>query len=722
MTRNRRSSSRPLKQLASRSESLGRGPERWVTLALIALTIVAFGQVCDRGFQFINLDDDVYVTENRHVKAGLNGPDFGWAWTTFYAANWHPLTWLSLQLDATLYGSSAWGFHLTNLVLHCGNVVLLFVVLRRMTGAIWRSAAVAALFAVHPLHVESVAWVAERKDVLSTLFWMLTLLAYVQYVERPSWPRYLLMVAAFVIGLLAKPMLVTLPCVLLLLDWWPLGRVAGESQLPALTRPGSPIGARTPPHSVRFLVLEKVPLFILAAASCVVTVLAQKHGGTVATLEALPVHGRVANALVSYGRYLGMTLWPTDLAAWYPFDPTALTAGPVTAAVLLLLLVTLLALREARRRPYLIVGWLWYLGTLVPVIGLVQVGMQALADRYTYVPLIGIFIALVWGVAELAARHHAERLAAGAAAVLIGALTVCTWLQVTYWHDRFSLWHHALDVTRINHMAENNLGTALAELGKHDEALAHFLRAREIKPDLPEAHNNLGLAYRKRGELEQAIACYTEALRLNPRSALPHINMGVALTFRGDWDRAAEHFAEAARLNPENEESFHNLAVTLGLQGKFEEALAASREALRLRPADVRFRYELAYDLYGTGRIAEAESCYREALAMDRDRPRQMNQTAWTLATHPAPGARNAAFGVRLATQTCQATGFGNVDCLDTLAAAYAEAGRFEDAAATVRRALALPGVPAELKQRLEEHLRLFQDRQPVRQSPPGQR
>ena len=457
---------------------------------LIAVTLAAFWQVRDH--EFVHYDDDKYVMENPHVPTGLTRESIKWAFTATHASNWHPLTWLSHMLDCQLYGLNPRGHHVSSLLFHAANTVLLFLVLRRMTGALWKSAFVAALFAIHPLHVESVAWVAERKDVLSTLFWMLTMLAYLRYVEKPTIQRYLPVLMLFALGLMAKPMLVTLPFVLLLMDYWPLGRLDNGLSV-------------TRDRLKRYwgLVREKLPLFALTAISCVVTFLVQRHGGAMPDLEWLPLDVRIANALVSYAKYIGKMLLPRHLAVLYPYPSGTLPLWQLAGAVFLLMYVSVMVFRSRQRYPYLAVGWAWYVGTLVPTIGIVQVGKQALADRYTYVPLIGLFIIIAWGVPDLVARwcvvsswRRRRILLAVSATASILALMTCTWFQVGRWRDRISLYTHALRVTSNNATIHNNLGNALLAEGKIDVLICGEVAEWETNiyvKDSQHTHHPVGL-------------------------------------------------------------------------------------------------------------------------------------------------------------------------------------------------------------------------------------
>jgi Tfp pilus assembly protein PilF len=536
--------------------------------------------------EFINYDDNVYITDNAQVQKGLTSNGIIWAFTTSHTGNWHPLTWISHMLDCELYGLNPRGHHLTNVLLHMANAILLFVVLRWMTGAIWRSGLVAALFALHPLHVESVAWAAERKDVLSTFFWLLTMVAYVHYVSRPGGKRYLLVLVTFFLGLMAKPMLVTLPFVLLLLDYWPLNRfkpraVTGsvEDQSPGFQSSGDD---KLP---ILKAVMEKTPLFLMSLFSCVVTVMAQQEAGAISTLEIVPFKLRIANGLVSFVAYMGKMIWPQDLAVFYPHPISDLQIWKPVAAGLFLLIVSTVALWVAQRCRYVLVGWLWYLGTLVPVIGLVQVGEQAMADRYTYVPLIGLFIVVVWGFADLVKGWRSRRwVVSVSAAVMVLALMAGSWLQVAHWKNSVKLFKHALDATSNNYVAHYNLGNALAPQGKLTGAVSHYNKALQINPNFAEAHNNLGNALALQGNLTGATSHYNKALQINPDHAQAHLNLAVGLDRQGKHQEAIQHYAEVLRISPHDAQSHNNLGVALAEQGRLKEAVAHFTEALRIDP------------------------------------------------------------------------------------------------------------------------------------------
>ena len=609
---------------------------------------------------FVDYDDGDYVTGNSQVQAGLSGSGVQWAFTTGHASNWHPVTWLSHELDASLFGLRAGGHHLTSVLFHCANSVLVFLVLRRLTGASWRSLAVAGLFALHPLHVESVAWISERKDVLSAFFGLMALLWYARYAQfrvpnsesRVS-PQaaYGLALACFALGLLCKPMLVTLPFVMLLLDWWPLRRVPGAE--------GQVSGAQFTPHASRItfgrLIVEKIPFLALCLASSVITFLVQRKGGAVSPLEALSVPARVANAVVSYVRYLGKTFWPDDLSVLYP-HPGHWPAWQVSGALGLLLLITSAAILGHRRMPFLLVGWFWFVGMLVPVIGLVQVGIQSMSDRYTYLPSLGIFVALVWSAGAVVERWpQLRRPVAVTTALAVGASAVLTTLQVGIWANSETLFRRAVQVTEKNYLAYNNLGFYLSRQGRMDEAMTNYEASLKINPNYADAlnnlghalaerkqfaaaighyraalrnspnnveiHNNLGNALAETGDTEGALAEYRFVLERNPEHADAHNNLGIALAMKGQVNEAIAHFNRALRAKPTDAGAHGNLGNAFAAQRKFDEAIGHYREALRLSPYDAQSRNNLGNVLTELGRLDEAATNYVEALRLKADNP-----------------------------------------------------------------------------------------------------
>ena len=514
-------------------------------IVLAVLTWIVFGQTLRH--DFVNYDDPRYVYENTNITGGLRISGIGWAFTHIHSMNWHPLTTISHMLDCQLYGVKAGGHHFTNVLLHSVAVVLLFLALLQMTGdpsrtgSIWRSAFVAAVFAIHPLRVESVAWIAERKDVLSGVFFMLTLLTYVYYVRLPQLRRYLVVVFVFACGLMSKPMLVTLPFVLLLLDYWPLDRIKGQ------------VWAR---------VLEKLPLIALSAVSSIATLVAQK--GAVGYTEELPILERLNNAVVSYVLYIWQMLWPVNLAVFYPHPENRLPLWQISSSFLLLVCVTAVAIALRKQRPYLITGWLWYLGTLVPVIGLVQVGWQGRADRYTYLPQIGLYIAVTWALTDLTTSWRHQRTILSAAALLtIGLLSWGAWVQTSYWRNSETLFKHALAVTTNNDVAENNLGIVFLQKGQLDEATSLLKSAVDLRPDNSPAHENLAKALLQKGQVADALVHYRKLLELQPDNMEVHNIVGTVLVQQGQIREGVEEWQKVLEIQPDNGNALNNLAWVL---------------------------------------------------------------------------------------------------------------------------------------------------------------
>ncbi len=561
---------------------------RRILPAVVLLSALVAGVYAQSArFAFVDLDDDAYITRNAEVLSGLTWEGWRWSWRTFHVANWHPLTWWTHMADVEWFGLDAGGHHLVNAGIHLAGSVALFLALYLMTGCPWRSGLVAALFAIHPLHVESVAWIAERKDVLSGFFFSLGLLSYGWYSARPGVPRYGAVLLVYLLGLLSKPMLVTFPFVLLVLDVWPLGRagaIGGTTERFARAGWGR-------------LWLEKVPLFALSIASCAVTYVAQARGEAIRTTELYPPAVRVGNAVVSYARYAWKAIWPSNLAVYYP-HPASLGRGvpliEVVAAGSFLVAVTFVSIRSFRRRPYLTAGWMWFLGTLVPVIGLVQVGGQAMADRYTYIPLVGLFLMAAWGTWDLLsgiARGRAAYAAGWGAIVL--CLCAASYVQAGYWRDSVTLLTRTLQVTKDNWLAHNNLGNAFLGRGRPQEAIPHLEISLRLKPGNALAHANLGNAYRLTGRMDEGEAQYREALRLDPGNVAAKINMAVVLAGEGRIDEAILQLQEVGRIAPGQWEARYNLGILLRQRGREEEAVAMLREAARLNPWDERIRRQI---------------------------------------------------------------------------------------------------------------------------------
>jgi len=556
---------------------------------------------------FIDFDDNVFVTANPAVIGGLTFSSVLWAFTALRIASWHPLTWIAHMTVVSLFGLDPWWHHFVNVLLHAISTALLFTALRRMTGAVWRSALVAALFAVHPLHVESVAWVSELKDVLAGLFFMAGLLAYERYARRGGIGRYLKVVALLALGLLSKPMLVTVPLVLLLCDVWPLGR----ARLPLSAVP-VPAGTRSPGR----LLLEKAPLLLLSLASSVATIIAGRSGGAITPFGELPLGIRIANALVAVVGYLGKTFWPRELAIHYPhlgWPPGWQIAG----AVILLSGVTVAAARGYKRYPYAIAGWFWFLVMLIPVAGIVQAGGYAMADRYTYLPLIGVFIAVVWGVTDASLRRRMPMVPRSTGAIaVVAALTALSTVQMRLWRDSETLFTHTLAVTRENFLIHNNLGVFYERVGRLDEAEAHYREALRMNHSFVEALSNLGSVLMKKEQEEEALSFFREALRLHPGDASAHYNMAVLLADRGQLAEAVFHYREALRLKVEFAEAHTNLAIILAGMGKTTEAEAHHRESVRLRPDLAEGHRHFGDFLAAAGRFDEAAGEYQVAVRL----------------------------------------------------------------------------------------------------------
>jgi tetratricopeptide (TPR) repeat protein len=702
-----------------------------VSALLVALVLGVFLQV--RHHEFVDYDDPIYVVDNPNLRDGITAASVWRAFREPYETNWIPLVWLSLTVDYGLYGLEPAGYLLTNVALHALSAVLLFLFLMRTTGALGASAFVAAVFAVHPLHVESVAWVSERKDALAGVFWMLAMLAYAAWVARRGALRYAALVLALAAGLLAKPMLVTLPFALLLLDYWPLGRL-GRGPVPEA-------------RLVRRAVLEKLPLFALVAVVSTVTFLVQRELGAMQHGDALPLHERIANALISYVLYLRDAVWPRGLAVFYPHLQSRTPLGLAAACAALLLAISVAIWRS--RRPYLVMGWLWYLGNLVPVLGLVQVGMQSRADRYMYVPLIGLSIAAAWGALELAGTSRLRRrVAAGLGALGVAALSVTAWLQVGHWRDTESLYRHATLVTRDNFLAHHGLGGLLLRQGAIDEAAAHFREALRIKPRWPGAHFGVGDVHLARGEFEAAILAYERGLRYAPRNGRGNLQLtrallsadrnseaigrartaarltggrqraellgllGVALARKGRMEEALAELDRALAIWPEYAEGHANRGLALLALGRGDEAQAAIDRALDLGHESPALYSALGDLNLARGASAEAVDHYRAALALAPDDLHAANNLAWTLATTDDPALRDPDEALRVAGAAAEATEGGDPGILDTLAAAYAAAGRYDEAAATARRAAELadrqgrPAFASELRARGLEYTR----------------
>jgi tetratricopeptide (TPR) repeat protein len=577
-----------------------------ICLALMLITAAVFYQVCT--YDFINYDDPIYVYENPNIQTNFTAKAIKWAFSTNRSSNWHPLTWLSHMLDWQLFGLAAGGHHFTNLIFHIANTLVLFIVLKQMTHRIWPSAFVAALFALHPLHVESVAWVAERKDVLSTFFWMLTMWAYVRFVGRPKISRYLLVVVFFALGLMAKPMLVTLPFVLLLLDYWPFERI-GPTISPKC-------GKAETKYLLFYLLIEKVPLFVMTVVSCIVTFTVQQKGSG---LVLMSLKLRIFNALISYVEYIGKMIWPVHLSMFYPHPGRNVSIPYAIISAVFLLVVTILILRFATDHRYLVTGWFWYIGTLVPVIGLIQVGEQAIADRYTYIALTGLFIIIAWGLPELLGKWRYQKIILWISSLaVLSVLTTLTYFQQQYWKNSMTLFEHALKVTNNNYQAHFCIAYTLLKQGRIEEAIRHGTEGVRINPNHANAIVTLGVALSKAGRIDEAIDCFKRAIEIKPGFANAHFNLAIILTTKGRLNEAVSHYRIALETM-DTIDLHRNFGYTLLKLGRFEEAAAEYRKVLTAMPDNPDVLDKLSYALAHIGKLDEAISLYNKALQVAPD-------------------------------------------------------------------------------------------------------
>jgi tetratricopeptide (TPR) repeat protein len=715
-----------------------------VCIFLVAITWIVFGQTVR--FDFVNYDDDRYVYKNPEVARGLTSHGLRWAFTHAHGDNWHPLSTLSHMLDCQLFGLNAGRHHFMNLVLHTIAAILLFLVLRSMTGGprcephlrwtggIWQSAFVATVFAIHPLRAESVAWISERKDVLSAVFFMLTLGAYLRYTKGPSVRHYLTMSIFFALGLMSKPMLVTTPFILLLLDYWPLSRLTDVREL-------------------RHRIVEKLPLFALSAASCAATVLTQRHA--TASMEELPLVLRIENALVSYVVYIRQTLWPTRLAAFYPHAEDALPLWQIALAAALLLLITANIIAFRKQRPYLVTGWFWYLVMLIPVIGLMQVGSQAHADRYTYLPQIGLLLMVSWTVVDFfVSQFRSPKLLMPVAGLVIAALACAAWRQASYWRNGELLWERALAATSKNFIAYDSLGDFLLNHGQLDDAIHEFERSIDARPSYANAHDNLGVALTAKGELDSAIIHLQEAIQLRPNQAKAyfdlanahfqhgemkeairqnqlalshephyadaHFNLATAFAQDGNSDSALVEYQKAIDDNPDYAEAHYALGNTLLEKGRIDEALSHYQQAARIKPNYAEVENNIALALLHKGQPADAIAHWRKSVEIKPDFIEALNNLAWMLATFPDDKLRSGTESLALAKQAMQLSSGQDPSIFRTLAAACAETGRYADAIDIAQRGLhlAIENENSALADILERDLASYRANTPIRTAP----
>jgi len=709
-----------------------RSTKLLICLGLVAVTLVAYEPI--RHNSFVSYDDRAYITQNPHVKDGITQQSIVWAFRKAYLGNWYPLTWLSHMLDFELFGSNPLGHHATNVLLHTGATLLLFLALLRMTCAMWRSAFVAVVFALHPLHVESVAWAAERKDVLSAFFWMLTMLLYTWYVEHRSVPRYLAVFAAFVMASMSKPMVVTLPFVLLLLDYWPLDRIAWRRE-PTDEHPLDVASEKRSGRRARIgrLIAEKSPFFAVAAGLSIVTFTAQRAAGAVNLLEATPLRQRIANVFLSYVEYIAKTVWPAGLVVFYPSPQTHLSEAAVAVCAIVLFAATVLSVILGLRRRYVLIGWLWYVGTLVPVIGLIQVGSQAMADRYMYIPMVGLLIIVAWTIGDLVAVRSVGKMATLALSVVVlGAMVVLTRVQVGYWRDNLTLFGRALEVTSNNAVAENQYGCALWEAGRLDEAIPHISSALRISPTSFNARNNLGKIYLQKGRYGEAIEVLNGLVERKQDNSEIHANLATAYALEGRYDMAMESWRKAVDMDHSRAgaaaeisldiggaflKSRENLAKILLNRGRYNEAVLCLKELTERNPAMAELFDNLGVAYTQTGAYGKAVECWTRAIELNSNNAETLNNLAWLLAATGDVSAPNAGRAVEYAQHACELTQYKEPTYLDTLAVAYAAGGKFADATATAEKALkeARAAGLKEVASEIEERMKLYQKGLPYR-------
>lgn len=693
--------------------------KNFVCLFIVVLTISTYWQLPSHNF--LNLDDNKYITQNSHIQQGITPENFYWAFNFVDIAYWHPITWIFHMLFFQFFGMNPSMHHLMNLFLHIANSLLLFFVFNRMTGSLWKSAFIAALFALHPLNVESVAWASELKNVLSTLFWMLTILFYARYAERPNFYRYLIIIFVFTMGLMAKPMLVTLPFVLLLLDYWPLNRLK-ITQSSGMLDNFSQSAASVPKSSrVLGLILEKIPFIFLSVFCIYLSSLSVKRPGVIISTAMVPMKLRIANALISYVTYLKKMVWPYHLGVFYPY-PKVIPIWEVGGAALFLVCLTFWAFLWIKKKPYLAVGWLWYIGTLVPVIGLVQVGLwPAIADRFAYVPLIGLLTSIVWGISDLIGRWRCKKMiSASICIVIILAFAITTYSQNRYWTNNITLFKHTLDVTKDNAIAHQKLGEALSVQGKTDEAAMQFYEALRITPSLIGANLNLGVILREQGKFDKAIEYFSKVTQLSPGSADGYYEIAVTMEKKGNFDAAIRYYSKALQIKPDAARIHNNLGVVLARQNNEKEAIFQLHEALGDYPNYTLAHYNLGKIYINQRNIEKAILEFKKSLHLNPNMPEALYNLSWILATHEEEKYRNGEKAIKFAKNLCKITMYTQPLAFDALAAAYAETGNFDDAVQTAQKGLqlALLKGPDELVSGLKERLQLYKARKPYRQHP----
>jgi tetratricopeptide (TPR) repeat protein len=667
-----------------------------ISATLVAATLVAYEPIRHNGFVYY--DDSRYITDNPLIKSGITRQSLSQVFKPHYFM-WHPLTTFTNMLDCELFGLNPLWHHLVSLLIHITNALLLFWILKKMTDSTWASAFVAAVFALHPLQVESVTWASERKTVLSGFFWLLTTAVYIWYTKKPGMGRYIPLFVMYAFCIMTKPSVVTFPLALLLLDYWPLGRFGKAPQT--------------------HLLIEKIPLLSLSAVLGVLTVIAQKGGGTVATLANVSIEYRIFNMFFSYIRYIVKLFWPSALAVIYPLPDSNYLKSIAAVCILIFVIITVICIYIGRRRKYAATGWLWFVGTLVPMIGLIQVGSQSMANRYMYISVLGLLVIIAWAVKDIIANRRLLQIAATAIAiVLLLTCIILTRKQVGYWQSDKKLSEYALKVTENNYIAENGMGFVLTNEGRYAEAIAHLSKAVHINPVYSDARNNLGVAFLRQGKLNEAIACFNELIKRKEATASVYNNLAAAMGLQKRYDDAIQCFEMVLKLEPEYPEAHKRMGEVLVMAGKMNEAIEQLNEALQTdsNSADIYVSLGRAYIQLGNYELAIRN--WTKAVELDPNNTNVLNNIAWLLATLGEPSAADADRAIGYARRACELSGYKEPTSLDTLAAAYAAAGRFTDAKPTAEKALnaAKDANQQELARKIESRLKLYEAGLPYRQ------
>ncbi len=684
----------------------------FITVTLILATLVAYEPV--RRNSFVEYDDNDYIVNNPLVTSGITLESLGKAFTQPHFFMWHPLTTISHMLDYQLFGLNPLGHHLVSLLFHIVNALLLFWILNSLTGTMWLNAFIAAVFALHPVQVESVAWAAERKTVISGLFWLLTMAAYIRYAKQPGFGRYLAVLLVFGLCIMTKPVVVTLPFALLLLDYWPLERVRWGQKNKSVAK------IILNQKSTGWLVAEKIPLLGMSAFLSVMTFVAQRQGGVVPTLERMPMDYRIANMFLSYIRYIGKLIWPSNLAVCYPHPHVTFSnLWAIACAILFIAITVVIVYYIGRRRKYAAVGWLWFVGTLVPVIGLVQSGAQAMANRYMYIPMLGLLIIVGWGIKDYIDKQPKARIAA---IILAGAalfsLLVLTRMQVKHWQNTLTLFEYTLNVTGDNPVAENGYGAALFNAGRLEEAQPHLRKAVRLAPAFPAAIANLAKVYMEQGNYNETVACLDEIIKHNEGTADTYYNMGTALSLLQRYDEAIKYFKKALELNPNDPDTHKRMGIVLLVMGRNNEAIARLNDSLRIKSNQVEVYTNLGTAYSQLGQYEKAIQNWTKALELQPNSVDVLNNMGLALAAFGNVTAEKANQAIAYAHRACELTGYNNAEYLDTLGVAMAAAGKFEEAKTIAAQALNIAKTSGQekLAGEIGNRIKLYEAGQPYRQ------